>query len=457
MIPFLTWLLKANLILVLLYGFYVLFLRGNTFHAINRWYLLGVVFISVILPVIVPSGLWTINEAAIPDYGRIYTLLAISAEENTVNEKSLAGMIPVLVSGILCSGILFFLFKRVRQLISLFSLVRTSGYYNNSLMIRTVSSPTQPFSFFGWIFLYPSQHHPNDLQQIITHERIHCRNWHTFDILAAEVMACFCWFNPVAWLLRNDIRQNIEYYTDRKVLQNGFDRKHYQYNLLQVSTNNYSLVNHFHFNHLKNRIVMINKKDSSRIQAFKYALLAPVLLASVFIAQASELEIPEPEDMPEPTGNTMVPVSDSINNQVATYVVTSTYVNTKGPSKKSVTRSVNAPVDTTGAKVSSTMIVVRDSVGDNNNIVIIGEKSTDGVVSSYEVRQGSESTQELIIPKFPADSQPLLIIDGKVVESIGQLLPDKIQSISVFKDKTAVEKYGEKGRNGVILIETKKQ
>ncbi len=56
-------------------------------------------------------------------------------------------------------------------------------------------------------------------------------------------------------------------------------------------------------------------------------------------------------------------------------------------------------------------------------------------------------------------NKPLYIVDGKETteEIIRDLKPEDVDSIIVLKDKNAVEKYGEKGNNGVIEIHLKKK
>lgn len=60
-----------------------------------------------------------------------------------------------------------------------------------------------------------------------------------------------------------------------------------------------------------------------------------------------------------------------------------------------------------------------------------------------------------------SDVKPLIVIDGKEQLKADMdnldMAPEKIESITVLKDKTATEKYGEKGKNGVIEITTKKE
>jgi hypothetical protein len=53
--------------------------------------------------------------------------------------------------------------------------------------------------------------------------------------------------------------------------------------------------------------------------------------------------------------------------------------------------------------------------------------------------------------------QPLLYIDGKevAIDSLKTLNPQRIESIQVFKDSTALKRYGEKAGNGVLLVTLK--
>lgn len=58
---------------------------------------------------------------------------------------------------------------------------------------------------------------------------------------------------------------------------------------------------------------------------------------------------------------------------------------------------------------------------------------------------------------FPDGKKPLILVDGKITDiSIQQIDPETIESISVWKDKTATDKYGDKGKDGVIEIRLKK-
>ena len=62
------------------------------------------------------------------------------------------------------------------------------------------------------------------------------------------------------------------------------------------------------------------------------------------------------------------------------------------------------------------------------------------------------------IESIKETNDPLIIIDGKEASKtdLDQLDPNTIDSVSVLKSEKAIEKYGEKGKNGVIEVVTKK-
>ena len=64
---------------------------------------------------------------------------------------------------------------------------------------------------------------------------------------------------------------------------------------------------------------------------------------------------------------------------------------------------------------------------------------------------------ELTIKK-PGAAKPVFVLDGQEIseDEMTKIDPKTIESINVLKDKTATDKYGVKGRNGVVEIMTKK-
>ena len=116
------------------------------------------------------------------------------------------------------------------------------------------------------------------MQEIIQHEIVHVKQKHSIDIIWSEILCLFNWFNPFAWLIRKAIRQNLEFIADNKVLDNGVDRKQYQYLLLKViGSNRFSIAQKFNFSSLKKRIAMMNKLKSTKINLLRFLFVLPLI------------------------------------------------------------------------------------------------------------------------------------------------------------------------------------
>ena len=103
----------------------------------------------------------------------------------------------------------------------------------------------------------------------------HVRQKHSIDVIISELVNICCWINPFAWLMKREVRLNLEFLADRKVMDAGFATKSYQYHLLGLTySHKYGLSNNFNFSHLKQRIIMMNKKKTNGAGHIKYALFA---------------------------------------------------------------------------------------------------------------------------------------------------------------------------------------
>ena len=101
--------------------------------------------------------------------------------------------------------------------------------------------------------------------QVLQHEKIHIQQRHSIDILLAELVLIFQWFNPFAWLYRKEIENNLEFLTDDQLLQKEHvEKSRYQMSLLKVSAPHFplSLTTNYNQSLLKKRITMMNAKRS---------------------------------------------------------------------------------------------------------------------------------------------------------------------------------------------------
>jgi len=183
----------------------------------------------------------------------------------------------------------------IKMLVQLVSILRWKMKGEKQLLqgtkIIAIKETITPFSFFNTIFINPSLHNEHDTNQILTHELTHARQVHSVDVLISEMLTIICWINPAAWLLRREVRQNLEFLADNSVLESGFDSKNYQYHLLQLSyqTPEIKLGNKFNVAPLKKRITMMNQQKTNKAGILKYSLIVPLALALVLSSNAETI------------------------------------------------------------------------------------------------------------------------------------------------------------------------
>lgn len=281
LIPYLV---KLFLSLGIVFLFYQLVLRKLTFYNANRWYLLVFTFLSFLVPFVNVSPVVQDNQAAgnLIQYIPSVQTYSIGLEEATHCPAPLWSATWNKWDWILLLftiGALFLFLRFIVRCLSFLKLrSRASLIAEGGLNIYHVDEPIIPFSFGNSIFINSSQHSELELREIIRHEFIHVKQRHTLDILWAELVCMLNWYNPAAWLLRSSIRQNLEFIADHKVLENGVDKKQYQYLLLKVIGNDqFSIAQKFNFSSLKKRIAMMNKTKTARVHLLRFLLVLPVL------------------------------------------------------------------------------------------------------------------------------------------------------------------------------------
>jgi hypothetical protein len=290
-----VFLLKVNIALLLFCAGYYLVLRPLTFYTLNRIYLLTAILFASIYP--------QINFSA---FVQRHEELAKPMEQIAINWQSPAQLVsqPVQtfdywywLSIIFWTGAGLLLIRLGLQLLSLLRLYKNSTpQYIGEHLVRVMDKDAAPFSFWRSIYVNPAKHEPTDLKSILLHEQVHVNQWHTADILLAELSSIFYWFNPGIWLIKKAVRENIEFITDRKILKNGVDSKTYQYSLVNVSFNNTQpgIVNHFNISTIKKRIIMMNAKRSSKLNLTRYAFVVPAVMALLLVFSISKADFARP-------------------------------------------------------------------------------------------------------------------------------------------------------------------
>jgi bla regulator protein BlaR1 len=284
-----VFLLKVNIALLVFCAGYYFVLRHLTFYTLNRIYLVTAILFASIYPQINLSGFFQQHQQiGRPVQAMVFSLQAPATAFIKPFEQPNYWQ---WAETVFWAGAILFALRLIVQLFSLYRIYRSSTaahIYGHD--VRVINSNGGPFSFWKSIYVNPALHEPADLKSILQHEQVHVNEWHTLDILVAELSAIFYWFNPGIWLMKKAIRENIEYITDNKILKNGADTKQYQYSLVNVSfaAAPQGIVNHFNISTIKKRIIMMNAKRSSKIKLTRYALLVPAVVALLLVFSISK-------------------------------------------------------------------------------------------------------------------------------------------------------------------------
>ncbi|WP_214071092.1 M56 family metallopeptidase [Mucilaginibacter sp. dw_454] len=423
-----VFLLKINIALLIFCLGYYLVLRKLTFYTLNRFYLvLGILFSSA-YPFI------DINKLLQP-----FKRLAIPAQQVALNWKApaekLAGHAVYWhwAAMIFWAGAAIFAARLLIQLISLYKVYRSSKPGTvQQYKVRITAANISPFSFWQSIFINPDNIETGDLKSILQHEQIHVNEWHTLDILLAEISVIFYWFNPGIWLMKKAVSENIEFITDRKILQKGIDSKAYQYSLLNVSlgaNTSPNITNHFNFSTLKKRIRMMNARRSSNINLTRYALLVPAVLICLGIFGVTKAEIVKKSKVAYKT------ISTSVHNMV-TLVATRPAEKVK---KKLIHKLIVQVTDTAGqGPLGMTIQFKNDSTAKRNQTFEVSQSS--GRPTAYIIN-GRHITGE----EFKA-LKPNLNID--TIKVVANYQPDKQPGKRIFAIRLKSDKDHDEGFPG---------
>lgn len=270
------YLLQVNVGLILFYALYKLVCTRDTFFRSRRFILIVSLVLPFILPFIDVREWLESRDRMIMlthfDYSAVLPEIVVGSEAAETGNRVF--VLSEWIGYLYLAGVVVLLVRLAIQAFSLYRLiVRMPEKEINGVRVKCLNDPSGPFSFFGWIFMNPAAVKEDEISEILTHEMAHVKQHHSVDVLLAEMVSICCWMNPFAWLLKREVRLNLEFLADRKVMEAGFATKSYQYHLLGLAYNHkYGLSNNFNFSHLKQRIIMMNKKKSNAAGHIKYAL-----------------------------------------------------------------------------------------------------------------------------------------------------------------------------------------
>ena len=506
---FFIYILKSSVCLVLFYLFFRLLLSKETFHRFNRMALLGVLFFSLLIPCIevttrhqveVQQAVLSIEQLLL-----MAELEATPANVGAVQETPTISWVQIVLL-VYLAGILFLVCRNIYSLICLFRLVHSGKHEKLEKGVTLVvhNQEIAPFSWMKYIVISRKDLEENG-REILIHEMAHIHHRHSVDLLVADICIFFQWFNPGAWLLKQELQNVHEYEADETVINEGVNAKEYQLLLIKkaVGTRLYSMANSFNHSKLKKRITMMLKEKSNPWARLKYLYVLP--LAAITVTAFARPEISEKmeeisavkvNDLAEIVQEKVLQDTVKVSKDEKKDALVVTGVKSKEEEEIVIFEVVEQMPEYPGGmsalqKYLSEKIAGSPMKGKAGGRVMVGFTVAEtGKIKDVRVLQSDEASlnqeAERIVSEMPdwipgkqrgrpvpvkytvpirfgnirfaENKQPLIFADGKEIsmDAMEKLDPSTIESISVLKDSTSIKVYGKRGANGVILVNTQR-
>ena len=287
--PFFEYLIKSTLSLALFYIVFKLVVSRDKMHTINRFVLLGVLFISAILPFTNLPVFSKTEIISVPkvevfseiEVAPVFTEPEITPVTNTV--QTVVQPHSIHINWLLLFYLLAVSLLVLRIIISTVKVLRIIGNAEKQrfrkIILAVAKEFIQPFSFLRYIVISEKDYTENrDI--VVAHEQAHIQNYHSVDLIICELFTLLHWFNPFMWLLRHDLKLIHEFQADEAVLNKGIDAKKYQLLVLQksVGERRFAMANQFAQKPILKRLKMMQKRDRRKWNTLKLIVFVPIVL-----------------------------------------------------------------------------------------------------------------------------------------------------------------------------------
>ena len=514
---FLVYILKSAACLAVFYLFYKLLMSRDTFHRFNRFALLGLLVLSSLLPLVEAS---VNSPAAVQEtmltLEQLLLLADIQPEGESMAAATPSATVLWLRAALLVylTGIVFFIVRNLCSLARLGRLIRQGkrealdSYLpdrkEKNVRLVVHDHDIAPFSWMHWIVIARKDLEENG-REILIHELAHIRNRHSWDLLLADLCIFVQWFNPAAWLLKQELQNIHEYEADETVLREGVNARNYQMLLIKkaVGTRLYSMANSFNHSKLKKRITMMLKEKSSPWARLKYLYVLPVAAIAVTAfarpevsAVADEISAvkviaPAVHDSIQPNVQTAVAAPSSALDQMPEFPggmeALNTYLrnNIRYPQEAQkagiqgrviiqfivskdgsitdaeVVESVDPQLDAEGLRLIKNMPRWKPGMRKGQAIRV---KQTLPIRFAFTKTSDKPENSNSIFLKNGSYNSSLkdviLLVNGQEVspEIFRAIDPQRIQSVTVLKDQASLAKYTtDKSKTGIIQVKLKKE
>ena len=514
---FLVYILKSAACLAVFYLFYKLLMSRDTFHRFNRFALLGLLVLSSLLPLVEAS---VNSPAAVQEtmltLEQLLLLADIQPEGESMAAATPSATVLWLRAALLVylTGIVFFIVRNLCSLARLGRLIRQGkrealdSYLpdrkEKNVRLVVHDHDIAPFSWMHWIVIARKDLEENG-REILIHELAHIRNRHSWDLLLADLCIFVQWFNPAAWLQKQELQNIHEYEADETVLREGVNARNYQMLLIKkaVGTRLYSMANSFNHSSLKKRITMMLKEKSNPWARAKYLYILPLAALAVTAfarpevsAVADEISAvkviaPAVHDSIQPNVQPAVAAPSSALDQMPEFPggmeALNTYLrnNIRYPQEAQkagiqgrviiqfivskdgsitdaeVVESVDPQLDAEGLRLIKNMPRWKPGMRKGQAIRV---KQTLPIRFAFTKTSDKPENSNSIFLKNGSYNSSLkdviLLVNGQEVspEIFRAIDPQRIQSVTVLKDQASLAKYTtDKSKTGIIQVKLKKE
>ncbi|MHA3788350.1 M56 family metallopeptidase [Flavobacterium hauense] len=501
---------KASGLLAVFFIAYHILLRKETFFSSNRGFLIAGLFTSTLLPLAEYTKtvlIEPVQQAYQQPISAEQLQQLIMMQKFVAKPESFSINWYYIALVVYAIGVLFFLTRFIMDFLSIRRILKGNKITKEGRFRLIDSEKVQsPFSFFNYIVYNSAVLQPEELESIMSHEKVHSNQRHSADMIISQLFCIAFWFNPFMWLYKKAISQNLEFIADAVAIKQLNDKKAYQRTLLKITIQPecIAITNHFYQSLIKKRIVMLNKKQSKRRNSWKYGIVLPALAAFIFLFQvkvvAQEKNSAVTTSSEEKTKMSITIDKDATDDELkegvtvfkeefdadvtysdlkrnASGEITSIKINVKDKTNtRDFVMSGNGPIRPFSVEIEKSSGTAENTISFGNpsqNHVTADKISVSTAVNAVPAKNaiintstststntgtGSVSGANLNISKGS-----LVIVNGVLQkenenDNLKQLQLPKGQAISnmkVLSPKEAKKKYGKPGKNGAVEIDTK--
>jgi hypothetical protein len=263
--------------------FYKLLLEKETIHTFKRFYLLGALIVSFIIPSITFIEYIEPVAIAIETYNPVFEVN--ETPQNIVIEEQI-NYLPIILCCIYGLGVLLFGLKFCINLFRITKKIKRNPKYKKSAFTNVLLLDLiTPHTFFNYIFLNKNKFETQQIpEEVLLHEEAHAKQKHSLDVLFIELLQVIFWFNPLLYISKKAIKLNHEFLADKAVLKEGIQPSTYQQMLLAFSSNasHPTLANAINYSLIKKRFTIMKSQTSKKAILLRSLILLPLLGGLLF-------------------------------------------------------------------------------------------------------------------------------------------------------------------------------